>query len=94
MKLAAAVVVLAAILFPCSSPALAQQQGGGLPTASPSGSTQQVLPFATFAAQRGSRIRVTGSPSVQPSPGLGIECTPVEQSTAGVIIGPTDLCDR
>jgi hypothetical protein len=39
-------------------------------------------------------IRVFGSPTVQPSRGLGIECTPVEQGIAGVIIGPTDLCDR
>jgi hypothetical protein len=93
MKLSAAVVVLAAISFLCCSPALAQQQGG-LPTASPSGSTQQSLPFATFPTQRGARIRTTGSPSNQPSPGLGIECTPVEQGIAGVIIGPTDLCDR
>jgi hypothetical protein len=31
---------------------------------------------------------------MQPSPGLGIECTPVEQSIAGLVIGPTDLCDR
>jgi hypothetical protein len=94
MKLSAAVVALAAISFPCSSPALAQQQGGGLTTASPSGNTQQGLPFATFATQRGARIRTSGTPSNQPSPGLGIECTPVEQGIAGVIIGPTDLCDR
>jgi hypothetical protein len=94
MKLPALIVVLAAISLLNSSPAFAQQQGGGLPTASPSGSTQQSLPFATFATQRGARIRVTGAPSVQPSPGLGVECTPVEQSIAGVIIGPTDLCDR
>lgn len=39
-------------------------------------------------------VRVTGTPTVQPSRGLGVECTPVEQSIAGVIIGPTDLCDR
>jgi hypothetical protein len=39
-------------------------------------------------------IRVIGTPPVQPSRGLGVECTPVEQSIVGVIIGPTDLCDR
>ena len=94
MKLPATIVVLTAISFLNSSQALAQQQGGGLPSASPSGSTQQSLPFATFPTQRGARIRTTGSPSVQPSPGLGIECTPVEQGIAGVIIGPSDLCDR
>ena len=30
----------------------------------------------------------------QPNPGGNVECSPVEQSIVGDIIGPTDLCDR
>src|SRR5262249_28566768 len=55
---------------------------------------QQVQSSAALFPPVTATIRVFGSPTVQPARGLGIECTPVEQSIAGVIIGPTDLCDR
>ena len=54
---------------------------------------QQVQSSALFPSTSAT-IRVFGSPTVQPARGLGIECTPVEQGIAGLIIGPTDLCDR
>lgn len=30
----------------------------------------------------------------QPNPGRDVECSPIEQEIAGLIIGPTDLCDH
>jgi hypothetical protein len=55
---------------------------------------QQVQSSAALFPQVSATIRVFGSPTVQPARGLRIECTPVEQGIAGLIIGPTDLCDR
>jgi hypothetical protein len=49
---------------------------------------------STFFSSTRPTIRIIGSPTVQPSPGSRLECTPVEQEIAGLIIGPTDLCDR
>jgi formate-dependent phosphoribosylglycinamide formyltransferase (GAR transformylase) len=69
----------------CASPAFAQQAATEAVNARTL--AQQVPPPSAT-------VRVIGTPTVQPSPGLGVECTPVEQSIAGVIIGPTDLCDR
>jgi hypothetical protein len=90
------------VLSLSASPAFAQEQGGSsaIPlttTVGPQPSTatvaQQTQSSALFPPASAT-IRVFGSPTVQPARGLGIECTPVEQSIAGVMIGPTDLCDR
>jgi hypothetical protein len=43
---------------------------------------------------RSSTIRIIGTPTNQPNPGRDVECSPIEQGIAGLIIGPTDLCDR
>jgi hypothetical protein len=43
---------------------------------------------------RSSTIRIIGTPTNQPNPGRDVECSPIEQEIAGLIIGPTDLCDR
>ena len=89
MKLA---IALAVMLGLCASPAFAQQVGSS--AVSSSAAAQQVpSPLLVFPPPSTS-IRVIGSPPVQPTPGLRVECTPVEQSIAGLIIGPTDLCDR
>jgi hypothetical protein len=40
------------------------------------------------------RMRVPGAPRIQPSPGLGVECTPIDQRVVGAMLGPSDLCDR
>jgi hypothetical protein len=87
MKLAVAVTILSL----CSSLAFAQQQVGS--SALSSSATADQSPPLTFPPPSAT-IRVIGTPAVQPLRGLGVECTPVEQSIAGVIIGPTDLCDR
>src|SRR5262245_37381827 len=49
---------------------------------------------STFFPPPSPTIRVIGSPTIQPSPGSRQECTPVEHDIAGLIIGPTDLCER
>jgi formate-dependent phosphoribosylglycinamide formyltransferase (GAR transformylase) len=99
MKLTLAAVL---VLSLCVSPALSQQQAASsavplTATLGPQPLTttvgQQPTSSALFAAVTAT-IRVFGSPTAQPTRGLGIECTPVEQSIVGVIIGPTDLCDR
>jgi nitrous oxide reductase len=43
---------------------------------------------------RSSTMRIIGTPTNQPNPGRDVECSPIEQGIAGLIIGPTDLCDR
>jgi hypothetical protein len=83
------------MLYPSSG---FSQQQTGLAT-SPAATTtntssQQTQPFAPFSPPPSATIRVTGTPTIQPSPGLRQECTPVEQEIAGLIVGPTDLCDR
>jgi len=83
----AAILVLAFYV----SPAFSQEQTGS--SAVPLTTTVGPLPLVGQPVQSAT-IRVFGSPTVQPARGLGIECTPVEQSIVGVIIGPTDLCDR
>ena len=101
MKLSAAVVAtLAAASFLSASQAFSQQATGsplpgqiGSSVASPTAS-QQSLSSAAVSAGGTTRLRITGTPANQPAPGLGVECTPVEQEIVGVIIGPTDLCDR
>src|ERR1700746_799985 len=95
MKLSLAVLALASagvLLYPSAGFA---QQGGGTSGASTNVSSQQTQPFQPFFPTPPSpTIRTLGVPTVQPSPGLRQECTPVEQGIAGLIIGPTDLCDR
>src|SRR6478672_124136 len=91
MKLSLAVLAVASagvLLYPSSG--FAQQQGGtsGTSTNTSSQLTQPFVPPPTPT------ISITGKPTIQPSPGLNQECTPVEQAIAGLIIGPTDLCDR
>jgi hypothetical protein len=76
----------------CASPALAQQAATEAVNARTL--AQQVPSSLLVFPPPSATVRVIGTPTVQPSPGLGVECTPVEQSIAGVIIGPTDLCDR
>ena len=95
MKLSLAVLAIASagvLLYP--STGFAQQQGG-TSGASTNTSSQQTQPFqAFFPPTPSSTIRTLGVPAVQPAPGLRQECTPVQQEIAGLIIGPTDLCDR
>jgi hypothetical protein len=93
MKLSLAVLALAfagVLLYP--SAGFAQQ--GGTSGASTNVSSQQTQPFQPFFPPPSPTIRILGAPAVQPSPGSRQECTPVEQDIAGLIIGPTDLCDR
>jgi hypothetical protein len=99
MKLTLAAILVLSLYV---SPAFAQEQGGS--SAIPLTTTLGPQPLTTTVGQQvtsgalfppvSATVRVFGSPTVQPSRRLGIECTPVEQSIVGVIIGPTDLCDR
>jgi hypothetical protein len=90
MKLAVVVMILSL----CSSAAFAQQQvGSSALSSSATTGRQGQSPPLTFPPPSAT-IRVIGTPAVQPLRGLGIECTPVEQAIVGVIIGPSDLCDR
>jgi formate-dependent phosphoribosylglycinamide formyltransferase (GAR transformylase) len=89
MKLA---IALAVMLGVCASPAFAQQAATEAVNAR--ALAQQVPSSLLDFPPPSATVRVIGTPTVQPSRGLGVECTPVEQSIAGVIIGPTDLCDR
>ena len=94
MKLSLAVLAVASagvLLDP--SAGIAQQQGA-TSGASTNTSSQQTQPFQPFFPTPSPTIRVLGAPTVQPAPGLRQECTPVEQNIVGLIIGPTDLCDR
>jgi hypothetical protein len=97
MKLSiAATATLSAVLWLYPSQGFSQQQVG-TPVASEGvgvSSNRQTQAFGPSSSQSVARIRVIGTPGIQPTPGLGIECTPVEQSIAGVIVGPTNLCDR
>jgi hypothetical protein len=92
MKLSLAVLASAGVLL-YPSTGFAQQQAG-TSGASTNASSQQTQPFQPFFPTPSPTIRVTGAPAVQPAPGLRQECTPVEQDIAGLIIGPTNLCDR
>ena len=76
----------------CASPAFGQQAATEAVNARVL--AQQVPSSLLVFPPPSATVRVIGTPTVQPSRGLGVECTPVEQSIAGVIIGPTDLCDR
>jgi hypothetical protein len=94
MKLSLALLAIASagvLIYP--SPGFAQQQGVTSGT-STNTSSQQTQPFQPFVPPPTPTISITGKPTIQPSPGLNQECTPVEQEIAGLIIGPTDLCDR
>jgi hypothetical protein len=95
MKLSLAVIsILSMVLFLYPSEGYSQQQQAGPSTASPNSNGQRNRSTGAPLAQRGQTIRIIGSPTLQPSRGLGIECTPVEQEIVGLIIGPTNLCDR
>src|SRR5258707_14136295 len=88
MKLSLAVLALASagvLIYP--SAGFAQQQGGtsGVSTNT---SSQQTQPFQPFFPTPSPTIRITGAPSVQPSPGLSQECTPVPQDGADLTISP------
>jgi hypothetical protein len=94
MKLSVAVIMILStvLLYPSSG---FSQQAAGSPQPGGASAGRAAQPFAPFLSQqRGTRITIIGAPASQPSRGLGIECSPVEQSIAGLIIGPTDLCDR
>jgi hypothetical protein len=95
----AAITVLPVLTLLLPSPALSQQFGSqvGNPAASRGAGvavTRENPALAPSSSQGVARIRIIGSPAIQPTPGLGIECTPVEESIAGVIVGPNNLCDR
>jgi hypothetical protein len=89
MKLAMALAVMLGL---CASPTFAQQAATEAVNAR--ALAQQVPSSLLVFPPPSATVRVIGTPTVQPSRGLGVECTPVEQSIAGMIIGPTDLCDR
>jgi hypothetical protein len=89
MKLTIAPVLMLGL---CASPAFSQQAATEAVNAR--ALAQQVPSSLLVFPPASATVRVIGTPTVQPSPGLRVECTPVEQSIAGVIIGPTDLCDR
>jgi hypothetical protein len=74
--------------------AAAQQANAPIngPSASGSGRSQATGVF--MSSGRSSTIRILGAPTNQPNRGRNVECSPVEQEIAGLIIGPTDLCDR
>ena len=94
MKLSVAVIMILStvLLYPSSG---FSQQAAGSPQPGGASAGRTAQPFAPFLSQqRGTRITIIGAPASQPSRGLGIECSPVEQGIAGLIIGPTDLCDR
>src|SRR5262245_34938426 len=94
MKLPVAVLAISSTcLLLCPSPGFAQQQGA-TSGASTNTRSQQTQPFQPFFPPPSPTIRIIGSPTVQPSSGVRVECTPVEQEIAGFIIGPTDLCGR
>jgi hypothetical protein len=93
MKVSVAVIITLSTVLLSSSEGFSQQAGGSTQTAAPAGTASQ--PSAPFLSQqRTPTINIIGSPASQPSQGLGIQCTPVEQGIVGLIIGPTDLCDR
>jgi hypothetical protein len=93
MKLRMAVVVLSVVSLVYSSAGFSQEQAGSPPgPAARTSSRSQPRPFLSQGGT--ARIRVIGTPTLQQSPGLRVECSPVEQEIAGVIIGPTNLCDR
>ena len=93
MKFSLAVLAIASAgVLLCPSPGFAQQ--GGTSGATTNTGSRQTQPFQPFLPPPSPTIRVTGAPTSQPSPGTRQECTPVEQDIAGLIIGPTDLCDR
>ena len=92
MKLSVAVIIILStvLLYPSSG---FSQQAAGSPQPGGASAGRAAQPFAPFLSQqRGTRITIIGAPASQPSRGLGI--SPVEQGIAGLIIGPTDLCDR
>ena len=93
MKFSLAVLAIASAgLLLCPAPGFAQQ--GGTSGATTNTSSRQTQPFQPFLPPTSPTITILGAPTVQPSPGTRQECTPVEQEIAGLIIGPTDLCDR
>ena len=92
-------LVLGVFLFSMSvSWACAQQAGaqtdnsasGGGAAASRSGPRAGVF----ISSGRSSSIRIIAAPRNQPNAGRNVECSAVEQSIVGDIIGPTYLCDR
>jgi hypothetical protein len=67
------------------------QSGTGSQTSGQSASQNQP---AAPARPGNPRMKVPGAPRIQSSPGLGVECTSIEQGIAGAMLGPADLCDR
>jgi hypothetical protein len=97
MKLTLSVFIA---LFLFASAAWAQQAASG-PTnsvgaigATQGGSAGGRGSGVFISSGRSSTIRIIGTPTNQPNPGRNVECSPVEQGIVGLIIGPTDLCDR
>jgi len=93
MKLPVAVLAISyTVLLLAPSSGFAQQAGSS--AVSTNASNRQTQPFQPFFPPPSPTIKVIGSPTIQPSPGSRQECTPVEHDIAGLIIGPTNLCDR
>src|SRR5215467_4709529 len=93
MTLPVAVLAISSTVFLLDPPSGFAQRAGSS-AASTNSSSRQTQPFQPFFPPPSPTIRVIGSPTVQPSPGSRQECTPVEHDIAGLIIGPTNLCDR
>jgi hypothetical protein len=93
MKVSLAIVTMLVMVLSFVPEGYSQQQTESS-TASPNPTGQRNGPAGPPLAQRSSTIRIIGSPTNQPFQGRQIECTPEEQGIAGLIIGPTDLCDR
>jgi hypothetical protein len=94
MKLSVAVITIVSMVLLYPPEGYSQQVQAGPSTASPNSSGQRNQTTGPPVAQRSPTIRIIGTPTLQPSRGLGIECSPVEQGIVGFIIGPTTLCDR
>ena len=91
----AALATLSAVFLLYPSQGFSQQEVG-TPVASGGGNLEQPTNSGVraFLFSERRKNKSDRDPGIQPTPGLGIECTPVEQSIVGVIIGPTNLCDR
>jgi hypothetical protein len=76
--------------FPVSA-ASAQDEDAAI-FASPRSQTRIEQQTITIAPAPVPRIRIFGAPRTQPNQSVTIECSPVEEELAGVIVGPNNLC--
>src|SRR5262249_23029277 len=94
MKLSGAVIVISSTVLVLYSSSGFSQQRAGSSAVTTNTSSRQTQPFQPFLPPPTATTRNIGSPTVQPSSGVRVKSTPVEQEIAGFIIGPTDLCGR